>query len=296
MTNHCINSINAKIESFPAFPAIVTKVMAVTANPESSASDLMQAILPDQSMCATILKVANSAFFGIPREVSTLERAVVVMGFEEIKNIIIGKAIFSSFPKMTRETRHTVGLFWEHTFTCGLAAKIIGEQLRISPSELFIAGLIHDIGKLAMFLTFPEQYPILQEISSNPLFNSISLERQNFSASHDQVGLWLAQKWLLPEQLVTAIGYHHSPNEADCHRQYALIVQVADILSRMYCSPEILRARDVSRIFADFLPETEVLWQKNGLTWDDDNLGLWFEGLTRSRQNDQAVLNIFTSA
>ncbi len=296
MTDHYLHSINSRIESFPALPAIVTKIMTVTANPESSANDLIQVILPDQAMCATILKVANSAFFGIPREVSTLERAVVVLGYEEIRNIIIGKAIFASFPKMTRETRHTVGLFWEHTFTCGLAAKIIGEHLHLSPSELFIAGLIHDIGKLAMYLTFPEQYPILQELANHPLFDKIAEERKNFAISHDQVGLQLAKKWLLPDQLVAAIGYHHAPQEAAAYRQYPLIIQVADILSLMYCSPEMLRAEDVSKMFADFLPETGNLWLEIGLDWNDDNLGLWFEGLKRSRQSDQAILSIFASA
>ncbi len=296
MTDQYINSINSQIESFPALPAIVTKVMAVTANPESSANDLMQIILPDQAMCATILKVANSAFFGIPREVSTIERAVVVLGHREIKNIVIGKAIFSSFPKMTKETRHSIGLFWEHTFTCGLAAKIISEHLHFSSSELFIAGLIHDIGKLAMFLAFPEQYPLLQELAGHPLFNDIAEEQKNFAISHDQVGLQLAKKWLLPEQLVAAIGYHHAPQDAGAFRQYPLIVQVADILSLMYCSPEVLRAEDVSKMFADFLPETGKLWRDVGLKWHGDNLGLWFEGLKRSRQSDQAILSIFTSA
>ncbi len=296
MTDQSLNSINARIESFPALPAIVTEIMTVTANPECCANDLMRVILPDQTMCATILKVANSAFFGIPREVGTIERAVVVLGYEEIKNIVIGKAIFSSFPKMTKETRNRVGLFWEHTFTCGLAAKIIGEHLHLSPSELFIAGLIHDIGKLAMFITFPDTYPILQELANHPLFNDISEERKKFAISHDQVGLLLAKKWLLPVQLVAAIGYHHSPQDAGAFRQYPLIVQVADILSLMYCSPELLRAEDVSKMFVDFLPETGKLWQDFGLNWHDDNLGLWFEGLKRSRQSDQAVLSIFTSA
>ncbi len=295
MTDQYLNSINSQIESFPALPAIVTKVMAVTANPESSANDLMQIILPDQAMCATILKVANSAFFGIPREVSTLERAVVVLGHQEIKNIVIGKAIFSAFPKMTKETRHSIGLFWEHTFTCGLAAKIIGEHLHFSPSEMFIAGLIHDIGKLAMFLTFPEQYPLLQELAGHPLFTDIAEEQKYFAMSHDQVGLKLAKKWLLPEQLVAAIGYHHAPQNAGAFRQYPLIVQIADILSLMYCSPESLKADDVSKMFADFLPETGKLWQEVGLEWNGDNLGFWFEGLKQSRQSDQAILSIFTS-
>ena len=76
-------------------------------------------------MCATILKIANSALFGQPRQISSIERAVVVLGQDEIRNIVIGKAIFSSFPRLQRNYRQTVDLFWEHAFTCGIAAKIV---------------------------------------------------------------------------------------------------------------------------------------------------------------------------
>ena len=293
MTSPHFIAINAQIEAFPALPATVTKVMTITADPESSANDLMQAILPDQTMCSAILKVANSAFFGIPREVSTIERAVVVLGYEEIRNIVIGKAIFASFPKMEKESRATVGLFWEHAFTCGLAAKIIGEKLHLSPSELFISGLIHDIGKLAMFLTFPHEYPILRELTGPSHYSSTTEEERSFSVCHDQVGFQLSQKWLLPEQLAIAIGYHHKPQEAPSFRQYALIIQLADILSLMYCSADILRAKDVTKIFEDFFPETEILWKDNHLPWSSDQLGSWFEALRESREKDQGLLNIF---
>ena len=94
MTHPYLVAIDNQINSLPALPTIVAQVIEVTADPESSAGDLMQVILPDQTMCSTILKVANSAFFGIPQGVSTIDRAVVVLGHEEIRNIVIGKAIF----------------------------------------------------------------------------------------------------------------------------------------------------------------------------------------------------------
>lgn len=288
-------SINAQVESLPALPAVITKVMAVTANPESNANDLMEVILPDQSMCSTILKVANSAFFGIPRGVSSIERAVVVLGFEEIRNIVIGKAIFSAFPKMSREQRLSVGLFWEHALTCGIAAKVIGSSFRMSPSELFIAGLIHDIGKLAMLLTFPNDYPLLREISSPGRVSSINEEIADYSISHDKVGLKLAQKWLLPEKLAMAIGYHHTPEESPSDIQYPLIIQVADILSLMYCNPDIQSGNDVIKIFDDFLPDTKALWSANNLELRPTDLGGWFDELEKSREENEGILSILAS-
>ncbi len=295
MTHPYLAAIDSQINSLPALPTIVTQVIEVTANPESSASDLMQVILPDQTMCSTILKVANSAFFGIPRGVSTIDRAVVVLGYEEIKNIVIGKAIFSSFPTLSIANKNTISLFWEHAFTCGLTAKIIGEQLRLPASELFIAGLIHDIGKLAMLMAFPNEYPILREIC-NPSNTNNSLEEQaQFAISHDKVGLQLARKWLLPEQLVMAIGYHHCPQDAPRHKKYPLIVQMADILSLMYCHSDGMDRSDVEKIIADFLPETSMMWTANELSWNTEDFGLWYEMLQQQREKNQEVLGAFSS-
>jgi HD-like signal output (HDOD) protein len=295
MTQTYLSAINYQIESLPALPAIVSKVMAITANPESSANELMQVILPDQTMCSTILKVANSAFFGIPRGVSTIERAVVVLGYEEIRNIVIGKAIFSSFPQLSKENRNTISLFWEHAFTCGLAAKIIGEHLHLPPSELFIAGLIHDIGKLAMLMAFPNDYPILRELSNPGNADDLAEEQSRFATSHDQVGLQLANRWLLPEKLAMAIGYHHMPEKAPHDKEYPLIVQVADILSLMYCHSGCMESCDVEKIFVDFLPETSALWQENNLTWKTENFGHWFELLQQQREDNQEILSAFSS-
>jgi putative nucleotidyltransferase with HDIG domain len=295
MTHPYLTAINSQISSLPALPAIVTKVMAVTANPESTANELMQVILPDQMMCSTILKVANSAFFGIPRGVSTIERAVVVLGYEEIRNIVIGKAIFSSLPRLSKENRNTISLFWEHAFTCGLASKIIAEHLHLPASEFFIAGLIHDIGKLAMLMAFPHEYSILRELSNPNNLNDSAEEQAKFAISHDKVGLQLAERWLLPEKLVMAIGYHHSPQEAPAHKEYPLIVQVADILSLIYCHSDCMKSHDVERIFADFLPETSTMWAENNLPWKTENFGLWFDLLQQQRENHQEILSAFSS-
>jgi HD-like signal output (HDOD) protein len=295
MTQPYLTAINNQMESLPPLPTTVTEVMAVTANPESSANDLMQAILKDQTMCSTILKVANSAFFGIPRGVSTIERAVVVLGYGEIRNIVIGKALFSSFPKLNKENKNTVNLFWEHAFTCGLAAKIMGDHLRLPPSELFIAGLIHDIGKLVMLMAFPNDYPVLQELSNPCNLDNSAEERAKYSITHDKVGLLLAERWLLPKQLCMAIGFHHSPQHAPSFKQYPLIVQIADILSLMYCHSNSMKREDVEKIFADFLPETSTLWHENNLIWKTENFGLWYELLQQHRESDQEILSIFSS-
>ena len=296
MNNHNLIAINTQLDAFPALPEIVSRVMAVTANPDSDVDDLVSVILPDQTMCSTILKVASSALLGIPKEVSTIERAVVVLGYEEIKNIVIGKSIFGAFPKMTRENRQALSLFLEHAFTCGIAAKVIGENFRLSPGELFIAGLIHDIGKLALLLTFPGDYSLQREVSSPDHFNITKAETSDFSISHDKVGLLLAKRWMLPDQLTTAIGYHHSPLKAQSHGLYPLIVQLADLLALIYSSPKITSEDDVIYIIEDIFSEIQPFWTDNKLDLDTETLERWYEELGKSREENQGVLSIFTAS
>jgi HD-like signal output (HDOD) protein len=295
MTNLHTNIINRQIEAFPPLPKTAIRVLSITSDPKSSVKDLVQAILPDHTMCSVILKVANSAFFGIPRGVATIERAVVVLGYEEIRNIVIGKAFLGSLPKFSKETRKTLEIFWEHVFTCGLAAKILGEKLQFSASELFIAGLIHDIGKIAMLLAYPAEYPILRDISNSGEGHSTSEERSRFGIGHDEAGLQLARKWLLPEKLMMAIGFHHSPQDAPSYIEYPLIVQVADILSLIHCRPEPVKAQDVEKMFNDLLPDIAAIWLSNNLSWEPQNLGSWYDTLAQYRENEQEIFSIFTS-
>ncbi len=296
MTPRHQRSIHIRIDSLPALPATVSRVMAVTADPECGISDLMRAIQPDQSMCSALLQLANSAFFGLPSQVGSLDRALVVLGQEEVKNIVIGKALFAAFPKMSGSNREKLGLFWEHSFTCGLAAKIIADHFHLSGNEFFIAGLIHDIGRLAMLMEFPHDYPLLQELADPNHFHNPGQEQLQFATSHDVVGRQLAEHWRLPGQLVAAIGYHHNPEVAPAHRRYPLIMQVADILSLLYCCADISGPWDAEKIFADFLPETQPLWARHGLYWQSGEPGNWFSALQEQREKKEDILRIFVAS
>lgn len=291
MSQTKVQAIHEQIDNIPPLPATVTHVLGVTANPESSADDLMRVILPDQTMCATILKLANSAAFGQQKQVHSIERALMVLGFDEVRNIVIGKAVFSSFPKVDRKCINSIGVFWDHAYTCGLTAQIIGEHFNLSQSELFISGLIHDIGKLVMFMAFPASYPILHDHSLANHFQSISSEVEEFGTGHDDVGFELARRWQLPDQLCSAIGYHHKPQEAPYYKQHPLIVQVADLLSLIYCCSDISDPEDVEHIFYNFLPQTSKIWRQNGLPLQPEDLSLWFATLQESREQEPQLLD-----
>lgn len=245
-------------------------------------------------MCTAILKIANSAFFGIPREVATMDKAVNVLGFNEVHNIVLGRAVFTSLKKFSPTNKRTINEFWLHSFHCGLAAKIIAEKLKCPPSELFIAGLIHDIGKLAILIAQPNDYLSILKMESGTWWrHRLEMEQQQFGVDHGEVGLQLLTRWMFPEQLLTTVGYHHSPEKCNQHILYAIIVQLSDVLSILVNDEEqndTLYARVTT-----LLPEITELWERQNLNIDEEQLQEWMTALHDSIEKDSAILHIFTS-
>lgn len=295
MSQANLDAIYGQIDSLPSLPSIVSEVLEVTGDPESSANDLMRAILPDQSMCATILKIANSAFFGLPRQVSTLEKAVMVLGFNEVKNIVLGKAIFNSFKELGKNNRETIENFWNHSFNCGLAAKILAERINLSPSELFIAGLIHDIGKLAMLITFPTIYSHLLEVVEETWTENCAKERELFFISHDEVAHTMLQRWLFPPELAKAVGYHHRPEKTEDFRLLAATLQMADILAHINQSAGYSHESGYRALLLSVRTDVFDQWKKHNLPCDEEEIQTWFELLKISQEKDTAILTIFAS-
>lgn len=295
MTPANITFILNQIDSFPSLPTTVTRVMEITGNPESSANDLMQAILPDQSMCVTILKTANSAFYGRPRTVASIEEAIVVLGFQEIRNIILTQAIFNSFQKFRNANKNGIDALWQHSLTCALAARVIAtrtDRLRPSASQLYIAGLIHDIGKVLMLIALPNSSNQILELGERLRCSFFPEEVNKFGISHDTVGMRLLNRWLFPEQLCLAVGYHHCPDQAPQEATFPLTIQMADILSHILQSGEELDGEEIMKLIHDFAPGVIPLWGQYDLHWQAADIDIWLAEL-RAQLDDGALFNLF---
>ncbi len=215
--------IKQHIDSFPVLPATVTKLMELTRDPESSAKDIMEVILPDQSLCFSILKIANSALFGRPKKVDSIQMAVTVLGFNEVQNIALTKALLNSFGKIDEKYAPFVDKFWEHSFVSGIAARIIAQDLQIAPDVAFMGGLIHDVGKLVMLETFDDDYVIELWMTSFTDEKMYQHEINTFSFTHDQIGGQLMEEWSFPDTLIAAVENHHHPDEASGETALALL-------------------------------------------------------------------------
>lgn len=289
------SSIEQQIEAFPPMPITVSKVMEVTNNPESSANDLVKAILPDQTMCIAVLKVANSALYGRPKQVNSLETAVTVLGFNEIRNIVLSKAAVKAFKPIAKTYGKEIDVFWDHAFTCGLAARIIGEHINQPSGQFFIAGLLHDIGKLAMLLILGEKYDTSKWLSGLSNATKIEEEKGAFTITHDEVGGRLLQHWQFPDTLIAALFYHHVPHCNQKLQIHQLVVQVADFLSFMYVQPGTADEQTLKTALHDHLPHFEEQWRQQNLPLEEITLESWYVWLKVDRGHGSDILDILAS-
>ena len=294
MDSNAASTLIAKIDSMPTLPTVALRVMEVTSNPKSSANDLMEIIGPDISLTAKILKIANSPFYGFTKEISSLQHAVTVLGFKEIRNMVISTIAFDSFKNFKKNDKFDISKFWRHSFCCGLAAKIIAVELKNTSSELFVAGLIHDIGKLVMYIAFPVEFLKLVNMVS-PLrlkYTAFEAEKNVFEIIHDEVGMMLLKKWMFPESLITAVGFHHHPQEADKKSPFPIIIHVADILAHVYemhAEDEEDNSLDGELFYSDIVP----LSRSFGIDWKVSDLSRFQHALAESMRKEADTINLF---
>lgn len=286
--------IKQHIDSLPVLPATVTKLMALTRDPESSAKDIMEVILPDQSLCFTILKIANSALFGRPKKVDSVQMAVAVLGFNEVQNIALTKALINSFSKIDEKYKLFVDKFWEHSFVCGIAARIIAQDLQIAPDVASMGGLIHDVGKLIMLETFDDDYDTQLWMTRYSDEKMLEEENKAFSFTHDQIGGQLMEEWSFPSNLITAVANHHNPDDASAEKTLAHVVQLADFLSFHCCNEVTLRDGDIITTVHVSLPNLKSSWKQLGATIDDESILRWFDWLIINRDQAGNLKNSFS--
>lgn len=285
--------IKQNIDSFPVLPATVSRLMDVTNNPECSVQEIVGTIQADQSLCLTVLKIANSVLFGRPQRVDSLKMAVVILGFNEVQRIAMTKSLINSFGHLARKHKLAIDKFWHHSFVCGMAARIIASDLAFAPDIAFMGGLIHDVGKLIMLQTFegaylPEEW--MAHFSKEEILNK---ELERFSFTHDMLGGALLQKWFFPKNLIAAVAYHHRPVGAAKEKSFAHIIQLADLLSFYCCNQELLGDDDIVKMVRIHLPEIDDEWQNLGLSLSAEAIASWFHWLINNHEQGSSLSEAF---
>ncbi len=228
-----LTRIIRRVEDLPTLPRIVLKITELVNNPKTSARDLAGVITDDQVLTARLLKFVNSSFYGFPQNISTATDAIVLLGFDAIRNLLLTTSMFDLFSNKNKETELKREKMWDHSLGCAVAAKVIGDYVRYdNPEELFVSGLLHDIGKIVEMLFLPDDFAGVVSMVENKNILMLAAEDHVLGYTHADVGRLLAERWNLPSKLVTVIACHHQPGLAGRFSQEAAIVHLADILCR----------------------------------------------------------------
>lgn len=201
-----IAALAAKEIEVPALPTIAAKALSAINDPDTSAAQLGSIFSLDQGLTTKILKVANSALYGLMREVKSVQQATTVIGRRGLKGIVVSVAcrtVYGRFGKVDE-------LRWQHALGAGIAAQVLAEKLKsFDRDDAFIAGLTHDVGKVVMNGHDPARFAEMTRLCSDGGAGDLEAEQRVFSFNHADVGALLAQKWKLPESLEQASLLHH---------------------------------------------------------------------------------------
>ncbi len=222
-----------KIDELPTLPTSLLKIIEVIENRESSAQDLANVISRDQSISSVILRLVNSAFYGHLRQISSMSHAVVILGYQTVKTMALGVSVFQTSPH--GHSPFNRGDFWVHSIGVATIAKRIASlsSRPVDPDTAFLAGLLHDIGKVIFDNYFFDDYAKAVKTAFKRNVWVGSLEQEMMGMTHAEGGYHLARKWQFPPEVIDAIRYHHKIVDAPIGSiPISAVVHVADILCR----------------------------------------------------------------
>ena len=228
-----VDSAIAKVGEIATLPEVTVRIIKIVEDPKSTARDLHEVIKNDPALSTRLLKVVNSAFYGLPGQIASVDRAIVLLGLSAVKNISIAASMTQLFNAGASVEGFSGVELWRHAIAVGVAARqIVRVQGRPAVEESFLAGLIHDLGLLVERQVYGKQ--IAEVIARHEAASTgfWELEREIIGADHQAFGMALANKWRFPMHLCNAIGYHHKPMElAETNRGLPSLIHVADILA-----------------------------------------------------------------
>src|SRR3954453_5529691 len=223
------DAVNA-ISHIATLPEITIKIIELVENPRSTAQDLHKLISNDPALVARILKVVNSAFYGLPGQIGSINRAIVLLGLNAVKNIVIAASLAKLFRGGRVSPHFSAKDLWTHSIAVGVMARLIVNKIQNAlPDEAFLAGLIHDMGILVELQAFRDPLVEIAERASKETVRYIDLETQIIGVDHQALGAGLTTKWKFPRSFQYVTGHHHNPMALaqEC-RWLTNVIHVAD--------------------------------------------------------------------
>jgi len=259
------------IKDIPTLPTIVFELNQHLRNPETSIATISETIERDQAMALKILKLVNSAFYGFKSRVSDVRHAVVLLGFNAVRNVVVSVSIINALPKNILFQDFEMDAFWKHSLAVAVTSKNIAQKAGgDSPDNCFVGGLLHDVGKVIMAQYFQDLFVKVWTCMQKECLSFFEAEQQELPIDHARIGAHLAGRWALPEGLIDAIRWHQDYRPEIPNANFVMIIYLANTLVNSYdenpdCEIDMAALHPKA---AKFL--AELL----------EDIGDWFYGLT----------------
>jgi putative nucleotidyltransferase with HDIG domain len=232
-----LKDIRAYIARLPSLSTTAAKVLETCNNPQSSPNDLNRVIGLDPVLAGQVLRLTNSAYYSLRHPVSSLTRAIIMLGINTVKNLVLSFAILERLRNRQSFRALSAEKFWAHSLSVGVIAKCIAMAKGVSISdqeEFFVCGLLHDLGKIPLNHQFPDEYFQALDLAKRSSWPLAHAESVVFGIDHGAIGGLIARKWRLSPAFIEALRCHHQPDKSlPEHRQLVFIVALADIFSQL---------------------------------------------------------------
>jgi putative nucleotidyltransferase with HDIG domain len=215
------------LRDLPPFPGVALQLLTLIDRDDVEISDIEQVLRMDPALSAKILQVTNSAFYGFRRPIDSLKQAAIMLGTTALKRTALTMALSGILSGRGRN--EALQRCWHHSVAGALIAEELAKMLGEPPDRAYTAGLLHDVGRLALLAAYPDQWRGMLEVARRQGIEELAAERELFDIDHCAAGRWLAREWGLPDELVDAIANHHGA--LICDSSLTSIITAANVLA-----------------------------------------------------------------
>ncbi|MFN7181196.1 MAG: HDOD domain-containing protein [Planctomycetota bacterium] len=258
-----MSNILEKIDTIPTLPSIIERLNGVIYKPQTNAKEVAKILSMDPALTSKILRIVNSAFYGLPNRITSITHAIIMLGFNTVKNVAISSSVLDIFKRNAADINFLKEI-WKHCIAVASCAKILSKHCgQVLTEEFFISGLLHDIGYIVLYVYQYEKFLEFIEKCKSSTEPPILVEKSIFGYDHQEIGGYLFKKWNMPKILEESASYHHIPLLAQEHNFTVSIVSVADNLAKA------LSLGNSGSIFTESLPPELVdALNLNALNWE----------------------------
>lgn len=231
-----VKRVVSNIRNLPTPPIVFHQIQKVINDPNVSAEQIASILAEDPAMSVKVLRLTNSAFYGLSREIESVKHAVIIVGLEAIKNLVLSASVLDMFKGKSVDDDFQ-DKFWRHSlataFGCRLLAKRVRNKVMIDPDSAFSAGLLHDVGKIILICFLEDEYKLFKTArDQNKTQMDHEIEQDLLGFTHAEIGAFLTEQWKIPHKLTEAIMQHHHVEQVNADSAHACVVYMANFLAK----------------------------------------------------------------